>query len=428
MEKDRKAFEEKIQRRKQMFSIFYGKLLEKAPSIALVDEIGAKTEEIRLMCLNESKAISTLTKLAVQTGKEADLIHLSNMQKLFDSFTEGCETQIELLVTMIGEIEIKLRPSENTRSKTDFTEVPVAAVIKGAGPAIPSRPKIKVLPPKARVLPPNPVPRAASKPNVVVVREPKPKPQPAPPQRPTLVIPSPPPKQITPLEGLRTKFCNFIEILNGFYIPMVFKKNDFVLVDETVDVKGNKILIHTSDVRGDGACGFRAILTSFLLRSVGKHLPYDPIGMSNFILELKNCMHDLMRILEQNSENREFIIGLLRNPDNDRKNANIDKWFEMISDNGYNCTDGEIRLVAILFGLLPEADRFAQINVLKLRPTEHNIYQSFNCYGTPEIVLPCSESHINIIHTGGHFRSVSGFTGRLPPILSIDANIILPSA
>ena len=404
MEKDEKAFGEKIQRRKQMFSIFYEKLLDKAPSIALVDEIRAKTEEIRLMCSNESKAISKLTKLAVQTGKEADLMHLSNMQKLFDSFTEGCETQIELLVTMIGEIEIKLRPSENTRSKTDFTEVLVSAVIKGAGPAIPIRPKMKVLPP-------NPVPA----------------PKPAPPQRPALVIPSPPPKQITPLEGLRTRFCNFIANMTDFYIPMVFTKG-FVLVDETVDVKGNQILIHTSDVRGDGACGFRAILTSFLLRTAEKELPYDPIGMPEFILELKNCMHDLMRILVQDSENREFIIGLLRNPANDRQNANIEEWFEMISDNGYYCTDGEIRLVAILFGLLPEADRFTQINVLKLRPTEHNIYQSFNCYGTPEIVLPCPESHINIIHTGGHFRSVSGFTGRLPPIPSIDADIILPSA
>ncbi len=131
-------------------------------------------------------------------------------------------------------------------------------------------------------------------------------------------------------------------------------------------------------------------------------------------------------VLSKNPANRVFINTLLTNPANGIPKANISEWFKMVKQNGYYCTDGDIRLISILFGMLPERDQITQINVLKLRPIEHNPYQSFNCYGTPDIVLPSAGEHINIIHTGGHFRSVSNFVGNLPAILGIDAVIILP--
>ena len=208
---------------------------------------------------------------------------------------------------------------------------------------------------------------------------------------------------------------------------MKFNETDFKLVEETVTVMGNKITFRTSDVRGDGACGFRAILTSYLI-TLGILLPYNPKKLETFILELKNCMHELLLILSNNSENGNFINNLLSNPANGSKKVNIGEWFQMISDNSYQCTDGDIRLIAILFGMLPEVDRITQINVLKLRPVEHNPYQSFNCYGTSNIVSVCSVSHINIIHTGGHYRAVMKISGNLRPIEYRDAVINLPYA
>ena len=300
----------------------------------------------------------------------------SGKSLLFDSFSKGCETQVEFLVTKMQDIEESLRPSQNTRSKTK--QEPAAA--------------------------------------------------PTTPGSPSTASASSPIKPITFAE-LIIKFSLFITACTEFYAAVEFNLGDFSLDKEIVNVMGNPITIDTSDVRGDGACGFRAILTSYLLKC-GKHLPWNPIWLEGFILELKHCILDLLLILNENSENHAFIRCLLSNTYNGSAKAkNISEWFQIIKQNGYCCTDGDIRLIAILFGMLPHRDRIIQINVLKLRPVEHQPYQSFNCDGNNNIVLPiCSNSHINIIHTGGHYRAVVEFSGVLRPIESIDAVIILPSA
>ena len=399
-----KTFEEKIESRINMFNKFYEKLFKTTPSIALISEIRGEINVINMMFLIESETINTLTELAEKSKKDTDVMHLSNMQNLFDSFSKGCETQIELLVTMIEYIEIKMRPAENTRSKAKITGVTVLNVtnslsVTGTGSKSKSKSKSK----------------STSTINNLIV-----------PPKPALVIPSPQPKQIT-LDDLKIKFILLIERLTRFYTNMKFNETDFKLVEETVTVMGNKITFRTSDVRGDGACGFRAILTSYLI-TLGILLPYNPKKLETFILELKNCMHELLLILSNNSENDNFINNLLSNPANGSKKVNIGEWFQMISVDSYQCTDGDIRLIAILFGMLPEVDRITQINVLKLRPVEHNPYQSFNCYGTSNIVSVCSVSHINIIHTGGHYRAVMKISGNLRPIEYRDAVINLPYA
>jgi len=277
-----------------------------------------------------------------------------------------------------------MRPYQNTRSKT--TQNPPAKPVEPSAPVAPSYPGS---PPTAS---------ASSSRKPVTFAE--------------LII----------------KFSLFITSCTEFYVAAEFNLRDFQLAKEIVYVMGNPITIDTSDVRGDGACGFRAILTSYLLKC-GINLPWNPDILEGFILELKNCMLDLLLILNENSENHAFIRCLLSNTDNGSAKAkNISEWFQIISDNGYCCTDGDIRLIAILFGLLPEQDRITQINVLKLRPVEHHPYQSFNCDGNNKLEPVCSNSHINIIHTGGHYRAVVKFSGVLRPIESVDAEIILPPA
>jgi len=354
---------------KKEFSIFYGVLYNKPNSKITIDEINAKLGIINSIHSHEENKMDNIRKLALRTQKEEDLLELSKKQVIYDTFSQSCETQIELLVVKIQEIEENIKakscPANNTRSK------------------------------KAE-------PRPESSPII------------ADNSRPCVTF-----------KDLKDKFIAFSISLFAFYSTFRdSKKEDFHLATETVVIKGEKITINTSDVRGDGACGFRAILTSYL-NTIGIVLTYDPLCMENYILKIKECMYVLLLILAENCENRDFINCLLSNPALASKKT-ITEWFEHIKKNDYQCTDGDIRLIAILFGMLPGNDKITQINVLKLKPVEHNPYQSFNSYGTSIIVLPCSESHINIIHTGGHFRSVSNFTGNIPPICSIDAVIALP--
>jgi len=375
---------EKIERMKIVFSIFYEQI-EETPRQEVISEINQKIQEINAIHKGESDKLDLFHKRALHTGKNSDVTALSNMQLLFDSFSKGCETQVEFLVTKMQDIEESMRPYQNTRSKTKQEPATAPTVAPSA--------------PSAPFYPGSPATASASSPI----------------------------KPVTFAE-LIIKFSLFITSCTEFYAAAEFNLRDFQLAKEIVNVMGNPITIDTSDVRGDGACGFRAILTSYLLKC-GINLPWNPDILEGFILELKNCMLDLLLILNENPENHEFIRCLLSNPDNGSANAkNISEWFQIISDNGYCCTDGDIRLIAILFGMLPHRDRIIQINVLKLRPVEHNPYQSFNCYGNNKLEPVCSNSHINIIHTGGHYRAVVKFSGVLHPIESVDAEIILPPA
>ena len=358
---------------KTAFSIFYGFLIKEPLVESTHVKILAKIEEIKSLHLREENNTEKKRKLALLSGKESDFLELSKNQLNFDNFSKGCDTQIELLVVKIQEIEeaIKLReaPAKNTRSKT--AAHPVAPKPKTASPPV------------------------------------------APIQSPTF-------------KDVKEKFRLFVVNIIAYYATFCDSKaEDYHLIEETIYIKKKKITIGTSDVLGDGACGFRAILTSFLQKS-GINLSYAPFGMEDFILILKQCMFELLSVLSKEHENHEFVNGMLCNRHNGEPKANITEWFEMVKPNDYYCTDGDIRLIAILFGMLSERDKITQINVLKLHPIELNPYQSFNSYGSPNIVFPSVQEHINIIHTGNHFRSVSNFVGVLPPILGIDYIITLP--
>ena len=371
------------ERMKRKFSIFYGLIINKSLDESTRVEILAKVEEIKSLFYCEENKLEILRKQALKYGKESKLIEFTKHHLVFDKFSVGCDTQIELLVTKIQEIDEAIQkrdaPANNTRSKTALSQV--APKPKSTPPPIPPKPKIATSP-------------------VVHIKSPT-------------------------FKDVKEKFGLFIVSIIGYYTMFSAPEADYQLAQETISINGKQITVNTSDVRGDGACGFRAILTSFLQKS-GIKLSYAPFGMENFILTLKECMFELLTVLSKNPENREFVNGMIHNRHYDGPKGNVTQWFEMVKPNDYYCTDGDIKLIAILFGMLPERDRITQINVLKLCPVEHNPYQSFNCYGTQNIVPPSARDHINIIHTGGHFRSVSNFVGILPPILGLDSIITLP--
>jgi len=230
-------------------------------------------------------------------------------------------------------------------------------------------------------------------------------------------------KSLPTIQIITENFRNLIEMLIARFKGSRFPESAFVLEDYTVTISDKQVKIISSDVAGDGACCPRAIFTSFLHIRHEINLPKDPDSLTEFIRMLKTCMHDLLIVLNQNPKNQDFVRGLFSNPRNP-KFTTIDEWFTHISPNNYWFTDGEIRLVAILFGLLDEP--IEQINVFMKYPTEHNPYQSFNSYGTPHIVRPDFINHITIINTGGHFRSVISIDDDVTPIFGMDAEIEIP--
>ena len=350
-----------------------------------------KINEMQMSCDAQQDKVDELARHA---KTESDVLKLSVDQGIVAKYTNECNLQILKLLSIREEIETQPK-------NVEVQSNPALHLATSTHRCLPLPPTRRLpLPPTRRL------PQAAS----------------TPPRLPQAAYKPP---RLTTIEDVKAKFTGFITLLIAFYASEKVSDVDFVLQKEEIDINGNKIIVDTSDVLGDGACGPRAILTSFL-QKCGINLPYNPFGLENYILILKECMHELLHVLSNIPANHEFLMGLFSNPANGNAVATIDEWFEIIKPNSYNFTDGDFRLVAILFGMLSQNDRITQINVLKLRPVEHNPYQSFNSYGTPDVVLPCSRDHLNIIHTGGHYRSVVSFTGSIPPIFGGDALITLP--
>jgi hypothetical protein len=310
---------------------------------------------------------------------------LSGIQLKFNQYSQEINKKLNDLA--IEKSKLDLPPARNTRSSQHVKPLPPAVK--------PFPPAVKPFPPAVKPFPP------AVKPLLYATAAARPLPT---------------------IQSIKANFIDLIAMLIARFKESRFPESAFVLEDYTVTISDKQVKIISSDVAGDGACCPRAIFTSFLhIHDI--NLPKDPDSLKEFILMLKTCMHDLLIVLNQNPKNQDFVRGLFSNPRNP-KFTTIDEWFTHISTNNYWFTDGEIRLVAILFGLLDEP--IEQINVFMKSPTEYNPYQSFNCYGTPHIVKPDFQNHITIINTGGHFRSVISIEDDFTQIFGMDAEIEIP--
>lgn len=204
---------------------------------------------------------------------------------------------------------------------------------------------------------------------------------------------------------------------------MNFSKSAFDIETIISKQKNGTLKIDASDVRGDGACGIRAFLTSVFVIKFGIVLPRDPEGMISLIAEVKILFRDLIQIIASNPLNHDFITGMLFNPDNGSKKANIYEYFDMVVKPGYQFTNFELRVLIILFNLAyPD---LTQVNVIRKTVVSTNgfeeQYQSFSKDG---IIEPVSMKHINILYTGGHYKAIFHITeGILQPIFSVDESI-----
>jgi hypothetical protein len=240
---------------------------------------------------------------------------------------------------------------------------------------------------------------------------------------PTLPIPSTqnPSVPITiPISTICQSLLSLIVAFSISFKEMKFSHSAFDIETIISKQKKGNLQIDASDVRGDGACGIRAFLTSFFFVKFGIALPRDPEGMISLIAQVKMLFFELIQIIDSNPLNRDFIIGLLSNPDNGSKKSNIYEYFDMVVKPDYQFTNFDLRVLIILFNLsYPD---LKQINVIRKTAVSTNgleeQYQSFSKDG---IVEPVSMKHINILYTGGHYKAIFHIVeGILPIIFSVD--------
>lgn len=191
-------------------------------------------------------------------------------------------------------------------------------------------------------------------------------------------------------------------------------------VEKIVNIQfdGRAIDLGVADVRGDGACGWRAFIAGAIRLLTGKRLSFDPAGMTNYVTQVKQLMFRLIEILTQTPGNEDFITSLYNNPDNGEcKTFQI--YTAMVANPSYYATNFELRLLCVLFGMFDP--QLSQVNIIRENPSSVEVYQSLSASGQ---IAPVSNSQINILiqQVRRHYMSIYHLTeGILPRIYSIEA-------
>lgn len=177
-----------------------------------------------------------------------------------------------------------------------------------------------------------------------------------------------------------------------------------LLVDDNSDHRHVK---HSSkpekteiDVRGDGACGWRAFLTSLLRLVAGLNLSYDPAGMPEAILMVKHLLLELVQILASNPENRDFITALYNIPQNGVCGT-FAAYSSKILVPTYFATNFELRLLCMLFEMIDPV--YGQVNVFHKKV---HFGEQFQCISASGRVVPLQQDQIHILQVPGHFKSI----------------------
>jgi len=222
------------------------------------------------------------------------------------------------------------------------------------------------------------------------------------------------------IASLREKVATLLQRMIDFWIR--YNDRDEAKKPSAINlyVQQRKLHLQISDVRGDGACGWRAFITGAIRVLCGKQLSYDPAQMIKFISEVKLLLVELLQILVQIPTNQDFITGLMTIPENGGR-KNLDTYKSMMLAHDYQATNFELRLMCVLFGLVnPQLN---QVNIIRNIPLFGEIYQSISVSGR---LQPVSNQQINILHVPGHYKSIVHLTeGVLPHIISPDGAIII---
>ena len=217
------------------------------------------------------------------------------------------------------------------------------------------------------------------------------------------------------IASLTVEVAKLLTQMVEFWATYDDRREDHKKSTETRDIQGRQLSLQISDVRGDGACGWRAFITGAIRLVCGKQLSYDPSRMSEFIYEVKLLVIELVQILAQNPLNGDFIGDMMTVPENGGK-KNLETYSRMVLAPDYQATNFELRLLCVLFGLVNP--QLSQVNVIHSNPIFGEIYQSISVSGR---VLPVSNEQINIWYVSGHYKSVKLPDKEvLPPIISPD--------
>jgi hypothetical protein len=146
---------------------------------------------------------------------------------------------------------------------------------------------------------------------------------------------------------------------------------------------------HYLPVLGDGNCGLRAFLTALAARA-GRHLPFNPPGMLDWIMRLKYLM--IQEIRKMLAEGTIHLSELLTIPENGRL-ATLDDYFALFLSDGYHITNNDFRVLASLFNL--------QIDVIRQNTNGNDDVQCFVRHGNVIDILVAN--HICILYQPGHF-------------------------
>lgn len=231
--------------------------------------------------------------------------------------------------------------------------------------------------------------------------------------------PVPAPSSAT-IDGLRGKVEALLQQMTEFWISYDDAREVKRESTETRTIVRRILHLRISDVRGDGACGWRAFITGVIRILCGKQLSYDPARMIEFIHEVKVLLVELVHILVKNPANKDFITDLMTVPENGRR-QNLATYTAMVLAPDYQATNFELRLLCVLFGLVNP--QLSQVNIIQNTPSLLEIYQSMSGSGRIE---PVSNQQINILHVPGHYKSIIHLTeGILPCIISPDGAIII---
>jgi hypothetical protein len=222
------------------------------------------------------------------------------------------------------------------------------------------------------------------------------------------------------IASLTNKVEKLLAQMVDFWTTYDDRREDHNKSTEIKDIRGRKLRLQISDVRGDGACGWRAFVSGVIRLVCGKQLAYDPKQMIEFIQEVKLLLIELVGILAKNPANEDFINGLMTVPENGGQ-KNLHSYSAMVLVREYQATNFELRLLCVLFGLVNP--KLSQVNIIRNTPFFGEIYQSISVSGR---VLPVSNEQNNILQVPGHYKSIVHLTeGVLPPIILPDGAIII---
>jgi len=178
-------------------------------------------------------------------------------------------------------------------------------------------------------------------------------------------------------------FTKYIQRFNGKVPPL-----------QTTTIDG-KATLNFAPVCADGACLFRAFLTSLANQINPKIiLPYDPEEIHLWIIRLKFLM--LGQILEM-AKDPDFLLNLTHIPRNG-KVENLMDYFGIFLSYDYNGTDIDFKILSTLFQ--------RRIHIISENPKFP--HQCFVPKGSQGATKP-SMADICILHQSYHFVAIVGF-------------------